>query len=43
MKGWYLGGRPDLLLEKEGDDPISDNDFAEICDVSSWVCQSLRE
>ena len=43
MKGWYLGGRPDLFPEKEGDDPIKDNDFEEICDVSSCVCQSLRE
>ena len=43
MKGRCLGGRPDLLPEKEGDDPINDNDFADVCDVSSLVCESLRE
>ena len=35
------GGRPNLLLEQEGDDPINENESAEIS--SSRFCLSLRK
>ena len=41
MEQWYLGGRPNLLLEQEGDDPINENESAETS--SSRFCLSLRE
>ena len=43
MKGWTLGGRPDLLSENEDDDPIDDNKMADISGVSMELCLSLRE
>ena len=43
MKGWNVGGRPDLLSENEGDDLIHDCEMADISDVSMELSLSLRE
>ena len=43
MKGWNLGGQPDLLLENASGGLIINNEIADIADVSMEPCPSLRE
>ena len=43
MKRWYLGGRPDLLAESEGDDLTHDCEIADTPDASMEFLMSLRE